>query len=98
MFDLCRRLFLSKPWLIWYWLKLLSQISLQFFKKHSDIFSFGDICEWISLKNGGEKNSDNSGSLQVQAQEHSSPGNGYTQRNRQTGGAAGEEKRPILER
>ena len=98
MFDLCRRLFLSKPWPIRYWLRVLSQISLQFFKKHSDIFSFSDVCGWLSLKNGGEKNSDNSVSLQNQSQELSSLGNGYTQRNSQPGGAADEERQPLLER
>ena len=36
----------------------LLKISLQFFKKNSDIFSFSDACGWVSLKNVGENPSE----------------------------------------
>ena len=31
----------------------LLKISLQFFKRNSDIFSFSDACGWVSLRNAG---------------------------------------------
>ena len=47
----------------------LLKISLQFFKKNSDIFSFSDACGWVSLKNAGE-NPSNLGRASAQREEH----------------------------
>ena len=47
----------------------LFQISLQFFKRNSDIFSFSDACGWVSLKNAGE-NPSNSGLASAEREEH----------------------------
>ena len=45
----------------------LLKISLQFFKKNSDILSFSDACGWVSLKNAGENSS---GRASAQGEEH----------------------------
>ena len=45
----------------------LLKISLQFFKRNSDIFSFSDACGWVSLKNAGENSS---GRASTQREEH----------------------------
>ena len=47
----------------------LLKISLQFFKKNSDLFSFSDACGWVSLKNAGE-NPSSSGLASAQREGH----------------------------
>ena len=47
----------------------LLKISLQFFKRNSDIFSFSDACGWLSLKNVGG-NPSSSGLASTQREVH----------------------------